>query len=94
MLKTLNKTSDHLAKHDANSMVGQQKLSTPHISPEKQEEYFSSFEAMIAGWLLPGAKDKRDMDILMFRIGWSREGSKILEEHKSGFKINFCCRVN
>lgn len=79
MLKTLNKASDYLAKYDADSMVQQQKLSAPQV-PGKKEENFLSFEAMIASWLLHRAKNKRNVDILMHRMGWLGDKSKTLEE--------------
>lgn len=79
MLKTLNKASLYLGQYGADSIVHQKKLSVPQIRPERQEEYFLSFEAMIGSWLMPRAKTKRNVDIFMHRMGWSSEGSKTLE---------------
>jgi len=79
MRKTLNRASLYLAQHGADSMVHQKKLSVPQIRPERQEEYFLSFEAMIGSWLMPRAKTKRNVDIFMHRMGWLGEGSKTLE---------------
>jgi len=83
MLRTLSKASLYLAQYGADSTGYQKKLSVPQIRPERQEEYFLSFEAMIGTWLMPLAKKtKRNVDIFMHRMGWKKLDTPKWLSHK------------